>query len=90
MADYDNTNKGAAFVNDKKTTDKHPDMRGSLNVDGVEYWISFWWATPNAGGAEFLRMAVNAKEEKPQPSSSRGRPQPKAPADDGDSDDIPF
>lgn len=42
MADYDNTNKGIISKNDRKTTDKHPDISGSLNVEGIEYFIDGW------------------------------------------------
>lgn len=39
---YNNTNKGALFPSKNKTTDNYPDHRGSLNVNGVEYWVSGW------------------------------------------------
>ena len=39
---YDNTNRGALFRNDDKTDDKHADYRGSVNVEGTEYWINAW------------------------------------------------
>ena len=39
---YDNTNSGMLARNDKKETEKHPDFKGSINVDGVEYWLSAW------------------------------------------------
>jgi hypothetical protein len=38
---YDNTNRGSLFKNDKKTEEKHPDLSGSINIEGMEYWI-FW------------------------------------------------
>jgi hypothetical protein len=39
---YDNTNSGMLARNDKKETEKHPDFKGSINVDGVDYWLSAW------------------------------------------------
>jgi uncharacterized protein (DUF736 family) len=62
MSDYDNTDSGALFRNDRKETDKHPDLRGSIDVGGVEYWISAWSKTPKAGGDKFLSLAVTKKE----------------------------
>ena len=38
----DNTNRGAIWKNRKKEKDTHPDFTGSLNVDGVEYWVNAW------------------------------------------------
>jgi len=48
MGNYDNTNKGQIWKNDKKTTDTHPDFKGSINIEGVEYWLSCWKRSPNA------------------------------------------
>jgi hypothetical protein len=94
---YDNTNRGVAFVNDKKETDSHPDMNGSINVDGTDYWISAWWKKPNAGGDEFLSFSIKPKQgaasgkTKSHPVATRGRPQPKsAPVVTDDDLDIPF
>lgn len=47
MSNYDNTNTGAIWGNDKKESDKHPDFKGSVNVEGVEYWVSGWKRGPN-------------------------------------------
>jgi hypothetical protein len=27
------------FKNDKKLTDKHPDYKGSIKINGVEHWL---------------------------------------------------
>ena len=37
---YDNTDRGALFKNDRKEKDTHPDLGGTLNVGGKEYFIS--------------------------------------------------
>jgi hypothetical protein len=47
---YDNTNSGMLARNDKKETEKHPDFKGSINVDGVEYWLSAWVREGKEGG----------------------------------------
>jgi len=75
---YDNTNSGALFRNDKKS-EKHPDYRGDINVNGVDYWISAWLKTSKKG-TKFMSLAVTEKEsvEKPAPA-----------ADDFD-EDLPF
>lgn len=83
MSDFDNTNRGSIWKNDKKATDTHPDFTGTANVEGVEYWVSAWkrkeGANPNAPA---LTFSVKRKEEKPQV--------PQQPADFAFEDDIPF
>ena len=58
---YDNTNGGALFPNDKKEKETHPDFRGSINVEGKEYWIKGWKKIAKSG-MKFLSVAVNPKE----------------------------
>ena len=88
MSDYDNTNRGQIWPNDRKETDKHPDFSGSINVEGVEYWVSAWKRKPDANPkAPSLSFSIKKKEPK-QPTDYA---QP-APADDfhDDIDSIPF
>ena len=80
--DYDNTNSGALFKNQKKATDKHTDYTGSLNVDGTDYWLSAWIKDGKSG--KFMSVSVKPKEEKPRQSSA-----PTRKAKD-DFDDVPF
>ena len=83
MSEYDNTNSGALFNNTNKTTDKHPDRTGSLNVNGVDYWVS-GWLKKDKNGNPFLSLAVKPKEVAPRQSSAPTRKS--APTHD----DIPF
>jgi hypothetical protein len=70
---YDNTNRGALFKNDRRTTDKHPEYTGTLNVNGTEYWLSAWVRDGKRG--KYFSMAVKPKEEKhasqEQPENSK-------------------
>jgi uncharacterized protein (DUF736 family) len=82
MSDYDNTNSGALFANADRKTDKHPNARGTLNVEGVEYWISAWTKTSKKG-EKYQSLSIQPKEEQAA--------KPKAPASDSPfDDDIPF
>ena len=75
--EYDNTNRGALFTNERKTSDKHPAYRGSINVGGKEYWLSAWIKTGKSG-AKFMSLSIQSKEayveakKAPKPASSVG------------------
>jgi len=64
MSNFDNTNRGAIWRNTEKRDDKDRDFKGSINIDGVEYWISGWSKkqgdNPNAPS---VRFSVQRKEE---------------------------
>ena len=57
---YDNRDRGALFKNDDKREERHPDYKGSLNVGGVDYWISSWLQTSKAG-AKYMSLSVTPK-----------------------------
>ena len=85
MAEYDNTNTGLLSKNDRKTTDKHPDIRGQINVEGVEYWLDGWKKERKSDGAPFYSLSVKRKDA----PSAQPTPAPKRLVAD-DTDDIPF
>jgi hypothetical protein len=89
---YDNTNRGVFFKNDRKETDKHPDWTGTLNVDGVEYWLSGWKRKPDAAAnAPLVSFSVKRKEggTKTMPKSKMADVQPRSDKREMD-DEIPF
>lgn len=96
---FDNTNRGSIWKNDKKEKDTHPDFTGSLNVGGVEYWVSAWKRKEDAPAkAPALSFSVKPKDEQASISQraqatirkpdqiSTGRPR----QDDALDDSIPF
>lgn len=83
---YDNTNRGSLFKNDRKEKETHPDLKGSVNIDGKEYWLS-GWSKVTSKGDKMLSLSVTPKEA--QGASKPAAPQKAAPAPDFD-DDMPF
>jgi len=81
---YDNNMRGLISKNDRKTEDKHPDIKGQCEIDGTEYWISGWLKEKKDGSGKFYSLVFQAKEPKPE-----SRPEPKDSLA-GLSDDIPF
>lgn len=79
MADYDNTNSGVLFKNDKEGNEKRPDYKGSINVGGTEFWLSAW--IKDSAKGKFMSLSV-------QPKENRQSPRQAAPAQDFD--DAPF
>ena len=66
MATFDSTNRGVIFVNDKKAEgSKQPDRTGSINIEGVEYFLDGWLKTSQAG-AKFMSLSVKRKDVQPQ------------------------
>jgi hypothetical protein len=80
---YDNTNSGALFRNDRKTQDNHPTHTGSINIEGKDYWLSAWVKDGKSG--KFFSLSVKAKDAQPQQAKAQPAQQ-----DDAFDSDIPF
>jgi len=97
MSDYDNTNRGVLFKNDRKQEgDKKPEYTGSLNVDGVEFFLDAWLKVGKSG-AKFMSVSVKRKDKQPEAALQQRQPAPaarQAPASQGsgfdDMDEPPF
>ena len=90
---YDNTNRGVLFKNDRKEKDTHPDYNGSINADGVEYWLSAWMKEGAKG--KFMSFSLTPKEQTQTAAQAvkqapPQRQQQAAPVVLDDDSDIPF
>lgn len=86
--EYDNTNKGVLFKNDRKDSEKHPDYKGNINIDGAEYWLDAWINEARTSGKKFMSLRIKPKLEGGQPKP-QAQQRESAPLGEFD-DDIPF
>lgn len=104
--EYDNTDKGVAFRNDYKKSEKQPDFKGKGNFKGVDFEVAIWERFGKNGqffSFSFQEPYVRPDGGQPQPEHSgydsfqNSRPQLKKdiPLEDISNepislDDIPF
>jgi hypothetical protein len=81
--EYDNTNSGVLFKNEKATTDKHPQYTGKINIEGKDYRLACWIKEGKKG--KFMSLKVSELESKPEP-----KPKPSGADIFNDIDDDPF
>lgn len=78
---YDNTNSGLLARNQRKEKDTHPDYTGSINVDGVDYWLSAWVKEGREGtrleGQKYFSLSLRPKEEDSAPQRRQQTQQPR-------------
>jgi hypothetical protein len=79
---YDNTNRWTLNKNERKEKETHPDYKGSINVDGVDYWLDGW--IKDSANGKFISGSLKPKD---QQGASRQQ-QPAAAFDD--EADVPF
>jgi hypothetical protein len=85
MPDYDNTNRGALWSNDRKRAGKKdPDYTGSLNIEGQEFYVDAWKPGPSDNArAPVLSFRVKRKDSVAPKDYAKEPPKE-------DFDEIPF
>ena len=87
MPDYDDTNKGVLFFNDRKSKSTDRDLSGNVTVQcscgqKTDYWLSSWInKKETVTKGKYLSLSLTPKDEE--------RPQT-ADFDDDLDDDVPF
>lgn len=82
--EYDTTNRGSLFKNDRKDDAKYPDYKGSINVDGTDYWLSAWIKVSKDGN-KFMSLSVKNKN-----ADASLQPKKKIKQEEFDDSDMPF
>lgn len=63
MTDF--TNRGILFENKIKRIETHPDYRGTININGKDYWLSAWHGEDKHGEPK-LSLRCRPKEDRPK------------------------
>lgn len=89
---YDNTNRGILSKNVTATNANAPDYKGSINIEGKEYWLSAWTADVKEGskiaGKKYFQLSVQPKEQQAAKSDTVGQAAAKANLESPE--DLPF
>jgi hypothetical protein len=88
--EYDNTNTGRLFRNEKMRPDKQdPEYTGDANFEGEEYWVSAW-INETKEKKKYFRMKFKKKTQSgtaPAPKPAPAREEVKY---DADGNELPF
>ena len=81
---YDNKNRGALFIEQEKSNERAPDMKGPINVSGQEYQLAAW-KQETKDGRKYLSITIE-----PQKASTKKSNQSLDAANSSENDEIPF
>lgn len=65
-------NKGSVFLNNKKTAENHPDMKGKINANGKILEISMW-KNVSTSGVEYFSVSLSEPWVNPNPQPTEKR-----------------
>ena len=87
---YDNTDRGAMWLNIDRMSEKHPDFNGSLDVNGRKYWVSGWRKKQGANpAAPAITFTIKEKEDAGE-VTQRSAHELISPSTHEFDDDLPF
>ena len=58
------------FKNDKKESDKHPDLKGQGQVNGKEYWVA-GWKNVSQEGKGYIKLSLELKDSIKTPEGKK-------------------
>ena len=70
---YAKTNTGVLFVNKARKSDKYPNFRGTINVNGKDFEVA-GWTRESKTGDKYLSLQIEeprtAQKAEPKPTST--------------------
>ena len=57
--EYDDTNRGVLFTQNKRTKETQPHYKGKLNVGGKDYEIAGWVRKSSKTGEPFISLSIS-------------------------------
>ena len=85
----DNKNSGALFKNDRKQKETEPDYKGTINIEGVEFYLSAWVNESARTGQKYFAIKATPKAATaPATTTATAQHQTSTIADPVD--DLPF
>jgi len=88
--DYDNTNTGATFKNDKKVEVWMEFLAGGFDVEGTYVSKNKGWSPPQNGKKGYFRHKVKRKQPKQESAHASAPVASTDPVDDPFSSDVPW
>ena len=90
MSQYDNNMTAVLFQNTERKSDKHPQWKGHVEIDGRKYWVSGWERMTKRGDAISLKIEEAKPASMAYADNTDTRKQQKKAESDFHNDDIPF
>ncbi|WP_285294487.1 hypothetical protein [Aureimonas altamirensis] len=59
-------NTGIISRNPRKSEAKHPDITGTITIEGREYFLDGWMRERKDGSGKFYSLKAKAKQPKPE------------------------
>lgn len=79
---------GSLFNNERKEKETHPDLTGSIMINGKEHWLNGWRKQGKKG--EFFRIVIGKEKERSNFTPKGNDEMPKNTSNDFDDDSVPF
>jgi hypothetical protein len=58
---FENSNRGSLRKNPAKHEDQHPDYKGTIEIDGKQFWLSAWIKT-DGDGAKWMSLSAQPRQ----------------------------